>query len=502
MKFRIILLALFGFSLFTNAQDINDALRFGREDLLGTARFTGMGGAFSSLGADLSALKLNPAGSSVFVTNHTAFTLNLGVVNNDVNFTDGFTKDSDTTFDLNQAGVVMVYAANNENALLSKYAFGFTYEQVANMDDRYVAFGNSSQSIDQFFLDNANGFPLDLLEPLPGESISELYNFLGSDQGVAAQNALLGYQSFIIDAVDPEDFDNTEYTSGISPGSFLNDYYIIEDGYNGRFSFNTSIELKKRFYFGLNLNAHYYEYDRFTSYRETNSNPESQVTSLVFENRLRTRASAFSFQVGSIVKITNQLRAALSYQSPTWYVVSDETTQFITTESPQFGTSIIDPRVVNIFPNYNFRVPHKWVGGLSYVFGQRGLLSVDYNIQDFSNSEFTTNAPAFDFVNGQINDELTQVSTLNAGGELVVNKFKFRGGYFFTGSSFKDEAIRSDLEGFTFGLGYTIGNTSIDLAYSRASLERNDFLYDTGLSNLALVESNITNIFLTFSFGF
>jgi len=366
MKFKLILFVVAGFAfLQIGAQDINDALRFGREDLLGTARFTGMGGAFSSLGGDLSALRINPAGSSVFATNHTSFTFNLGIVNNDVSYTDGFTEDNDTTFDLNQAGVVMVYAANNENAVLSKYTYGFTYDQVANMDDRYVAFGNSSQSIDQFFLNNANGTPLNLLVPLPGESVSDLYNFLGIEEGVAAQNALLGYQSYIIDAVDPEGTNNTQYTSGISPGSFLNDYYIIEDGYNGRFSFNTSIELKKRFYFGLNLNAHYYEYDRFTSYRETNSNPDSQVTSLVFENRLRTRASAFSFQLGSIVKITNQLRGALSYQSPTWYVVSDETTQFIRTESPEFGNSIIDPRVVNIFPNYNFRVPHKWVGGLS-----------------------------------------------------------------------------------------------------------------------------------------
>jgi len=127
---------------------------------------------------------------------------------------------------------------------------------------------------------------------------------------------------------------------------------------------------------------------------------------------------------------------------------------------------------------------------------------MDYSIQDFSNSEFTTNAPAFDVVNGQISNELTQVSTLNLGGEYVFNQFKFRGGYFLTGSSFEDDAIRSELEGFTFGLGYTVNSISIDLAYSRASLERNDFLYETGISNLALVESNITNIFLTFAFAF
>ena len=58
------------------------------------------------------------------------------------------------------------------------------------------------------------------------------------------------------------------------------------------------------------------------------------------------------------------------------------------------------------------------------------------------------------------------------------------------------------MEGFAFGLGYTIGNTSIDLSYSRSTMERQDFLYDTGLTNLAQVETAMNNIFLTFAFGF
>ena len=482
------------------AQDLTDAVRFSRQDMMGTARFTGMAGAFSSLGGDLSAVGLNPAGSSVFLTNHASGTLNLNIRNNDVNFTDGFLNEKETTFDLNQAGIVFVFASNNKDAAVTKLVYGFTYDQVANYNDSYTARGNNTQSIDQFFLDNANGVPLDLLTPLSGEPIADLYTFLGETEGTGTQNALLGFQSFIFDPVNPDDINNTEYISNVTASNFLQDYFIQERGYNGKFSFNFSLELNKRFSFGVNLNAHYMEYDRFTSFIENNNDPTSEINNITFDNRLRTRSNAYSFQLGSITKITDELRAALTYSSPTWYNVTDETTQFIRTDSDEFGSETVNPRVLNIFPDYRYRTASKWTGGLSYVFKGKGLLSVDYSIQDYSNSKFTTNA--LRFLNTDIDENLTSTASLNIGGEYVFKKFKFRGGYFMQETPYENDFVQGDLTGYSLGLGYTFNNINIDLAYSRAELERNDQLLQTGLSNTALIDSGISNFFLTVAFGF
>ena len=57
----------------SSAQNINEALRYGTENLQGTARFQAMGGAFGALGGDLSSLNINPAGSAVF--NNSLFTI-------------------------------------------------------------------------------------------------------------------------------------------------------------------------------------------------------------------------------------------------------------------------------------------------------------------------------------------------------------------------------------------------------------------------------------------
>jgi len=151
MKLKIFFITFFMSFVSFYAQDLTDAVRFSRQDMMGTARFTGMAGAFSSLGGDLSAVGLNPAGSSVFLTNHASGTLNLNIRNNDVNFTDGFLNEKETTFDLNQAGIVFVFASNNKDAAVTKLVYGFTYDQVANYNDSYTARGNNTQSIDQFF---------------------------------------------------------------------------------------------------------------------------------------------------------------------------------------------------------------------------------------------------------------------------------------------------------------------------------------------------------------
>ena len=51
------------------AQDIYKVEQFSGEDLNGTARFVGMGGAMNALGADLSAIGTNPASIGLFRRN-------------------------------------------------------------------------------------------------------------------------------------------------------------------------------------------------------------------------------------------------------------------------------------------------------------------------------------------------------------------------------------------------------------------------------------------------
>src|SRR5918999_846021 len=56
------------------AQNEVDALRYSQLTYVGSARFTGMGGAFGALGGDISSFSFVPAGVAVYRKNELSFT--------------------------------------------------------------------------------------------------------------------------------------------------------------------------------------------------------------------------------------------------------------------------------------------------------------------------------------------------------------------------------------------------------------------------------------------
>jgi len=63
---KLVLIIILGSSLTTYAQDPEDALRLSWFNPSGTARSNALGGAMGSLGGDLSANHINPAGLGLY----------------------------------------------------------------------------------------------------------------------------------------------------------------------------------------------------------------------------------------------------------------------------------------------------------------------------------------------------------------------------------------------------------------------------------------------------
>jgi long-subunit fatty acid transport protein len=91
---------------------------------------------------------------------------------------------------------------------------------------------------------------------------------------------------------------------------------------------------------------------------------------LRFDNDLYTYGTGFSFQVGAIAKVTNEMRVGLAYESSTWYNLSDELSQkLVSVSSSSTGDDIndvSDPRLTNYAP-YKLQTPSKLTGSFAYV---------------------------------------------------------------------------------------------------------------------------------------
>ncbi len=499
MKKIAISLGLALVSVTLTAQDIFDGLRYSTQELSGTARFVGMGGAFGALGNDLSSIKVNPAGSAVFNTNAAAFTFDYRSNNVDTQFGNpsleiGEASSSRTRLGMPQAGGVFVFESNDPNAAVQKFTFGINYERTGNFNRNFRAFGTTNQSIGDYFVNRANGIAVDNLLINDGESLDGVYRFMGNNFGFAGQEAFLGFQGFLI---DPVSGNNSQYQSNIIGSSFGNDMVQRESGVNSVINFNFGMQINDNLYLGGNLNAHVINFDRYTSYFESVNNPQGEVLDLFYENDLRVRGSGFSMQLGAIY-VVERLRLGASVTTPTWYNIEEEITQGIDVLTENEGNITLFPDVINFFPEYSFRSPGKATGSIAYVFGQSGLLSLDYTYQDFANQRFSSGLG----LNGQISDTFQSTHNLNIGGEYVYDVWSFRAGYNFTQSPFKDSFLFGDSHGYSAGLGYKFGNNNIDFAYRLTNFDREEQFVQTGLSTAAFSENTIHQVMMTYSFLF
>ncbi len=486
-----------------NAQDINDAVLYSEGEIQGSARFRGLSGAFGALGGDLSAININPAGSAVFTNSYASFTLANSNIKNKTSYFNGINTDSNSNINLQQAGGVFVFKNTNDDSPWKKFTLGIAYDNTKDYEDDWFAKGINTNSIDSYFLNNAQGLRLDEISALPGETTSEAYAGIGSAFGYVNQQAYLGYDSFILEP-DTYDDDNTNYSSNIASGTFNQEYEYAATGYNGKVAFNFGAQYDDNLYLGINLNSHFLNYERSTFLYEQNNNAGSIVNQVGFENTITTNGNGFSFQLGSILKVTDEFRLGVSYNSPIWLTIEEETTQYLETVRDEAGSNvlqIVDPRIVNVFPSYKLQTPAKFTSSLAYVFGEKGLISFDYSTKNYGNTKFKpTSDSYFSALNNDIGNELTTASTYRIGGEYKLKQLSFRGGYRFEESPYEDGKTIGDLNGYSLGLGYNFGNLKLDLAFDQSKQTSDYQLYSTGLTDSATIDAVKSNVILTLGF--
>ncbi|WP_438968809.1 OmpP1/FadL family transporter [Nonlabens sp.] len=510
MKNILILGALFASAFFCNAQSINDGLLYTGEDLKGTARYRGLSGAFGALGGDLSAIGSNPASSVVFSNNFAGISLGIQGNSNEANYFNTATTSNTTDVSINQAGGVLVFQSP-QSRTISKFALSLNYDITRDLDNRINARGISPISVSEYFLNNANGIAVDNFIPFPNESNSELYQFLGQNFDFGAQQGFLGHRSRIINSTtdDPNapdgnsDLENTVYTSATGTGNFNQDYLVETIGYNSKISFNGALEINNKWNLGINLNSHVISMERFTSIVESNSNADASISDVSFNNTLFTDGNGFSFQLGLIGELTKNIRVGATYESPTWYTIEESQIQDITTIGSNGGDRVfVRPDIVNLFEPYRLRSPGSLTGSIAYIFGKRGLLSLNYNTKDYSQLRFSPDDSAlFRDNNRAAQNNLARANSIRIGGEYRLQNWTLRGGYRMEESPYNNKEIMGDLTGYSLGLGYTWGKTILDISYDRSERDFSQQLFDTGLDTRTGVLNTLDNIVISLSFN-
>jgi hypothetical protein len=504
----------------TNAhsQEVSEALRYAQTNLNGTARFRAMSGAFGALGGDLSSITVNPAGSVVFANNIVSGSLSDFIVRNKTNYLGTKNTVLKNSLDLNQAGGAFIFTNDDKRSDWKKFALALNYENANDFTNSIFSSGTNINSIDSYFLSYANandGVPLNFITTNPNETIGELYNYLGTNlplnsapkiNGFQAQQAFLGFQGYVIDNVLSTSTKDVYATNVRYGGNYKQENSFVTRGYNGKLSFNAAAQYQNWLSIGLNLNSHFNDYKQTTSFYESNSNTldsNIRIKNVRFNNELHTFGTGFSLQIGAIAKINKELRAGVSYESPTWYELNDELTQSLTATSSStagvLAPDVVNPNVTNVYEPYKLQTPSKYTGSLAYVFGKKGILSVDYAVKDYSKTQYKP-LNEFERVNSQITKLLTTSSELRLGAEYRIKLLSLRAGYRTEQSPYKDKKIMGDLFGFSGGFGYDFGGTKLDVSYAYAKRNSQQQFFSQGLTDYSSVSSITNNITVTLGF--
>jgi hypothetical protein len=515
---KILLTLLIGGSFVSNAQEttISDALRYSVENLNGTARFRAMGGAFGAIGGDMSAININPAGSSIFNYNQATISLSSFNKSNNASYFGTNSKTTENSVDINQLGAVFVFNDNNSKSGWKKFALGLNYENTNNFNDFVISEGvNPYNSMDSYFLNHAQGFELQYLQTQTGETIGNLYQYLGETQnlGFDAQQAFLGYQSYVLSPFDATDDFNTDYYTNVpTGGNYYHKNTIQAKGYNGKFTANFSGAYNDKLYLGMNMNFQFTDYVKSTSLYERNNNPfyssGYSIDAVRFNNDLHTYGSGFSMNLGAIYKATDNVRLGLAYETPTWYRLNDELTQSISSSYYDAGTTTtnqayVTPNVVNVYPVYKIQTPSKLTASGTVLFGKKGLLSVDYISKNYAKTQFKPNNEIiYSNLNSQMKNLLQNNYELRVGGEYKIKQWSLRGGYRFEQSPYKVDLPFGDLMSYSGGFGYNFGNSKLDISYTNEHRARTEVLLTSGLNDPARIKNYNNNVTLTYVVNF
>ena len=266
---------------------------------------------------------------------------------------------------------------------------------------------------------------------------------------------------------------------------------------------NFSGQYQENLYIGASLNFHSVFYDRVTLFEERGYDPSSEIQFTTFDNFLHTEGNGFSFNLGAIAKVNDNLRVGASYQSPTWYELTDDTSQRINTDLADDDIGFLDFKIVNLFDEYRIKTPSKLTGSVAVIFGKEGLLSFDYGYQDMSQAELRpATDPSFTLENQTIADQLGAVNSYRVGGEYRFDRVSLRAGYRYEESPFEDGGTIGDLEGYSGGIGFDFGGSRLDLAVNRTEQDVNELLFDSGVTNSAQLNRINTNVSLSYTLKF
>ena len=466
-----------------SGQNVYEASKFTQNDLNGTARFVGMGGAMGALGADLSTIGTNPAGIGIYRSNDVATSFSFTKLKTESQYGEATYSNDGNHWSYDNLGVVLAFKIGNITPL--RYVnVGFNYHKVASFYRNMSMEGMISTYNDRYMSQ--------------ARQMAEQANWSNDDLGATGvfNNpyvgwlSALGWNGYMVGQDDASGLyfpylSNTPYSR----------YNLKERGSIDQYDFNVSFNIKDRVYLGLTIGIHSVDYNKYVNYDEDFGDTQGYN----LDSYTGVDGTGVDFKLGAIIRPFeySPLKVGIAFHSPTFYNLTLASSAYMLSdvivdgELAQYEVDTYEEMNGNGLMDFKLHTPWRYNFSLGYTVGNNLALGAEYEYQNYSKMDF------YDIDGFEMNETteaqwcLKGVHAFRVGAEYkIIPQLALRAGYNYTSSPFKEDAIKAlsansietdtgfanlkHQNDYTVGIGYRGSMFYADIAYKR-TVYKSDF---------------------------
>jgi len=409
---RLLLILFLAYCLLPIAHS-QDVQRFAERQIIGTARYVGMGGAMTAIGGDPSAVQDNPAGLGLYRRGEIMLTVD-GTIDQTCQ-NDSRDVYQRARFALPQVSAVWAWGNPSKQRGMIYNNFMFSIQRLANYN-RDVLVEGLGMGMVETICEKTNGLAEEFLIDMPW-----------NDEEVGWLS-ILGYEGYLIDpVVDNQWIPAVDFSSGTLS--------VSETGSADQYTLSWAGNISNQWYVGLSLNIPTITYTKRTSLLETSRNNSAELKSMYYASGI-----GVSGAVGLIYRPIQSLRIGASLQTPTVMQLS------LQTEGDMYSTiagqkyDVLTPSSGSI--NTEIYAPLRTSFSVAGQMGNNALIAVQY---DYAHSA-----------------DMEDVHTLRIGAEAQA----YRGLFINAGYVYESSFMNKEL---AVGLDYNSIRTDMDYRYTAYS---------------------------------
>ena len=308
------------------AQEPADALRFSYTTPSGTARNQAIGGAMGSLGGDISATFINPAGLAFYKTGDFVISPSFRFGKNKANFLSREEKEKQKKFKFGTTGIV--FASGDRTGKVRSHALSLALNTTGDFKSNIMYSGINNQS----------SYSQKYLEEIRNSNIKD-GNVVAGDFPFGTS---LAFNTFWIDTVGGSTNGNFQFQSraaALLSTGLIQQQKLTNRGGIYEPSLGLAVNYNDKLMVGGSISVPYLSFSKEASFTEADAtdNANNKFDFASFTEDITTKGFGFNAKAGIIYKPQEYWRLGLAVHSPTIYTLTDVYQAEVTTNTEGYA---------------------------------------------------------------------------------------------------------------------------------------------------------------------